>query len=155
MNWPAFDPEAISIALFNQLQTANGAGGAQYAFTSTDRRGQIPENVPAANQPYLGLIELGMSQVENQAQGLEKWLFHFRVLVYIRADATPDTIPATEINKAMKAIVQAMRSNPIGERQTLGGIVDNAWIEGQILIDTGVLDQQSALLIPIVVDCGI
>jgi len=149
MNWPQFDPERIALALFNLLQTST------YAFQSYDRRGKLPENVPPAMQPYLGLVELGFSQVENQAQGLEKWLFHFRVLVYIRADATPDAIPATEINKAMKALVAVMRTNPIAERQTLGGLVDNAWIEGQILIDTGILDQQSALMIPIMVDCGL
>jgi hypothetical protein len=154
-NWPQFDPEPIAVALFNLLSSSGGTTPGKYPFQTFDRRGKLPENVPSAAQPYLGVVELGFSQVENQAQGLEKWLFHFRVLVYIRADATPDAIPATEINAAMKAIVNIMRSSPIGERQTLGGLVDNAWIEGQVLIDTGILDQQSALMIPIVVDCGI
>jgi hypothetical protein len=155
-----FDPETIAIALFNQLQTANGTGtqengAAQFNFQSTDRRGQVPENMPGANQPYLGLVQLGFSQVENQAQGIEKWLLHFRVLVYIRADASPEAIPATQLNAALLAIVNAMRSVPYGERQTLGGLVDNAWIEGDVLQDTGIIDQQMALMIPIIVDVGL
>jgi hypothetical protein len=149
-NWPQFQPETIEAALFALLQENT------YPFATYDRRGQLPENVPAANQPYLGLVHLADVQVENQAQGLEKWLMHFRVLVYIRADASPTAIPATEMNKALQAIVQVMRSSPpIGERQTLGGLVDNAWIEGTVLRDTGILDQQCALLIPIIVDTGL
>lgn len=149
-NWPQFQPETIEAALFALLQMAS------YPFQTYDRRGQLPENVPAANQPYLGLVHIGDQQVENQAQGLEKWLMHFRVLVYIRADAVSSGVPATEMNKALQAIVQVMRSSPpIGERQTLGGLVDNAWIEGTVLRDTGILDQQCALLIPLVVDTGL
>jgi len=71
LSWPAFNPEAIAVALYNQLLTANGTGAAQYVFNSTDRIGRTPENTPAANQPYMGLIQLGLTQVENQAQGLE------------------------------------------------------------------------------------
>ena len=96
-----------------------------------------------------------MSQVENQAQGLEKWLLHFRVLVYIRADASSSAIPATQLNNALQAIVQVMRSAPPGVQQTLGGLVDNAWINGDVMMDTGILDQQCALLVPITVDVGL
>lgn len=149
MPWPQFDPENIAIALFNQLKTAN------YSFASSDRIGELPQNVPTAMQPYLGLIQFGASQVENQAQGLEKWLLHFRVVIYIRADAGPTRIGATLANAALLAIVKAMRAANIGERQTLGGLVDNAWINGDVLIDTGILDQQIAVLIPITVDVGI
>ena len=48
-----------------------------------------------------------------------------------------------------------MNSSPIGERQTLGGIVNNAWIEGEVIMDTGILDQQLALMVPVSVECGI
>jgi hypothetical protein len=43
----------------------------------------------------------------------------------------------------------------MGERQTLGGIVNNAWINGEVMIDTGILDQQCALLIPVDVETGL
>jgi hypothetical protein len=150
-NFPHFDPEAISVALFTLLQTA------AFSFQSTDRRGQVPENVPPASQPYMGLVELGASQVESQAQGLEKWLLHYRVLVYIRADAIPTAIPATEINAAFTAIANVLRNptNLGGEKQTLGGLVDNVTIRGDVLIDTGIIDQQCVLMVPLVVDVGL
>lgn len=147
-NFPHFNPEAIAIALFNLLQTSS------YTFASVDRRGRMPENVPSANQPYMGLVQLGGAQVEVQSQGMEKWLLHFRLLVYIRADANPDSIPATELNAAWKAIVEVMRSGPQGQPQTLGDTVDNAYIDGDCLYDTGILDQQCALMIPITVNVG-
>lgn len=149
-----FNPEAIAIALFTLLGQAN------YPFASMDRRGQLPENVPSANQPYLGLVELGMAQAINraalndQAQGLEKWLLHFRVLVYLRTDATPQTIPASALNAALLAIVQVLRASPLGTRQTLGGIVDDCFIFGDVMMDTAILDQQAAMMIPVAVDCG-
>jgi hypothetical protein len=144
-----FDPEKIAIALFNLLLTAN------FSFASSDRRGMVWSNVASAQQPYMALIERGGSGVQNQAIGLEKWTLHFLVLVYIRADADPQTIPATQINAALKAIAEVMNGSPLGERQTLGGIVINAWINGEVVIDTGILDQQCALLIPISVECGL
>ena len=153
-NFPHFNPEAIAVALWNLLQTVIGNGTGQFPFVSYDRKGQLPENVPAANQPYMGLVQLGFSQVDDGAQGLEKWLMHFRVLVYIRADASPTATPATQLNNALLAIVNAMRV-PTFERQTLGGLVDDAQVKGDVLQDTGILDQQCALLIPIVVDLGV
>jgi len=161
VNFPKFDPERIEAALFALLQTAigplpiNPGDPILYPFVTATRNPSLPQNVPAANQPLLGLISLGASQVESQAQGLEKWLLHFRVVVYIRADATSDAIPSQQINYALKAIVFAMRSSATFERQRLGGLVDDASIEGDILRDNGNIDKQCALLIPIVVDLGV
>jgi hypothetical protein len=144
-----FNPEAIGAALFTQLLKAN------FVFSSSDRRGQIWSNVDQAAQPYMGLIERGATGVQNQAIGLEKWTLHYLVLVYLRADATPSAIPATALNAALQAIAEAINSSPLGERQTLGGLVNNVWINGDCLIDTGILDQQCALLIPVDVELGI
>ena len=38
---------------------------------------------------------------------------------------------------------------------TLGGLAYNAWIEGEVIMDTGILDQQLALMVPVSVECGI
>lgn len=147
--FPRFQPEKISKALFKLLKTA------QFNFVTYDRRGNIPQNVDAAMQPYLGLIELGGSQVENQAQGIEKWIIEYAVMVYIRRDATPEAIPATYLNAAWLAIVNVLRS-PANTfvQQTLGGIVDNCWIEGQCLMNTGILDEQMRLMVPVKVVLG-
>jgi hypothetical protein len=147
-----FNPEAISIALFNLLSTI-----ATY-FQTMDRVGQIWTNVAPTDQPYLGLIERGGMVVQNSATGLTKHTLHYTVLVYIRGDASQSTnavLPATQLNAIWLQIEQIMNYGPMGERQTLGGLVENAWIEGEVLMDAGILDQQLALMIPISVDCGL
>lgn len=150
--FPRFRPEAISRALFALLQTA------QYDFRTFSRRGDLPENVDAALQPYLALIELGGRQttVTVPAQGLERWMLEYAAVVYIRRPAVPEAIPGTLLNEAWYAIVNVMRSpQPMFQRQQLGGIVDNAWIEGNCVFNTGILDEQMRLLVPIVVDVGV
>lgn len=146
----AFNPEAIATALFNLLVSQNA-----FTFNTTSRRGSIWSNVPPASQPYMALIERGAAGVQNSAIGLQKWTLRFLVLVYLRTDADPITIPATQINAALLAIANIMNSSPIGGKQTLGGLVNNAWIDGEVLIDTGIIDQQCALIIPISVECGL
>lgn len=160
-NFPHFNPEVIAVAFYNLLLTAIGPTPPQYPFVSTDRRGQIPQNVAALNQPYMGLLELGASQVlgtgglETRTQGVEKWLLHFTVLIYIRADASPTTVPATELNAAFLSIINVLRSTPIGERQTLGGLVDDCYILGNVIMLSGIIDQQCTLEIPVVVEVGL
>jgi hypothetical protein len=148
ISFPRFKPNEIFNALFSLLKTA------AYPFVTFSQRGATPENIDTALQPYLALIPLGAGQVENQAQGIEKWIFEYACVVYIRAVATPETIPAIELNKAFYAIVNVMRSTPPFSQQTLGGLVDNAWIEGECMFNTGILDEQCRLLVPIKVVLG-
>ena len=147
-----FNPEAISVALFTLLQTI------PTTFQTMDRQGQIWTNVAPTDQPYLGLIERGGMVVQDSATGLTKHTLHYTVLVYIRGDASQDSsaiLPATQLNAIWLQIEDVMYSGPLGERQTLGGLVNNAWVEGEVLMDTGILDQQLALMIPVSVDVGI
>lgn len=151
VGFPRFRPNLIFNALFNQLKTA------AYPFQTYVQRGSIPQNVDAALQPYLALVPLGGRQVENQAQGLEKWILEYAVMVYIRAVAVPEDIPAVELNKAWFAIVNVMRNQQqIFTKQTLGGLVDNAKIEGECLFAGGIVagDEQLRLFIPIKVGIG-
>ena len=148
----SFDPETIALALFVRLGQIN------YAFKTMDRRGKIWTNVAPADQPYIGLIERGGMVVQNTAIGLTKHTLHFIILVYIRGDESQNAsaiLPATLLNAVWKATETVLNSSPIGERQTLGGIVNNAWIEGEVIMDTGILDNQLALTIPVAVECGL
>ncbi len=144
-----FNPEAIANALFILLGQAN------YAFASMDRRGHLPQNTVIANQPHLCLVQVSGTAVQDTAIGLTKWRLEFWVLVYIRVDANPSTVPATAWNAALQAIANVMSSVPPGERQTLGGIVNNAWIDGELLFRGGIEDEQTSMKIPIIVETGI
>jgi hypothetical protein len=146
------DREVISVALFDLL--ANNAG-IQELFVTTSRAAKMFTEVDASLQPALYLMKVGEQTVQNEAYGLTKYILEYRILAYARADATPETIYETLLNQMLDAVDAAMQSTPPGENQTLGGVVTNAWIEGATDVDTGVLQQQCALVIPIKVITGI
>lgn len=153
--------ETIALALFNQLKvisfdaSASGGSPAQ-TFQTTARKGRIWTEVPDAAQPAMFLFQIG--EVGSQKNyGLYKWHLHFWCLIYLKADASDadaGTTVETTINNVLDAIEKALQP-VIGTINTLGlrGIT-NAWIDGQVSIDTGVLDQQCAIVIPITVEAG-
>jgi hypothetical protein len=145
--------ETVSNALFNLL-AATQIGGLP-AFKSKSRKGKIWSNTNPSDQPAMFLIHTGEQAVQNQSYGLTKYLLHFEIVIYARADANPTQIPDTLINALLDAIDAQMQSKPPGERQTLGNVVYHAWIEGEILIDTGIIDQQIAIMVPVRVMTGI
>lgn len=145
--------ETVANALISLLATATINGSP--AFVKVGRNAKIWSNVDAADQPAMYLIHYGDSVVQKQSFGLPKYTFHFVIMIYIRADAGPDAVPDTVINQMLDAIGLALQSIPPGEKQTLGGLVENAWVEGEILIDSGILDQQCVIQIPVKVVTGI
>jgi hypothetical protein len=146
--------ESVAAALFTLLQATQIAG--QPAFKSSSRRPKIWSNATPAEQPAMYLAHTGEQLVQNQSYGLTKYLLHFEILIYARADATPSTVPDTLINSILDAIDAQMQSTPPGDRQTLGNVVYHAWIEGEILIDGAILDQQQVvIMIPVRVLVGI
>jgi hypothetical protein len=145
--------ETIAAALFSLL-AATQINSAP-AFATTGRRAKIWGDVDPSKQPAMFLIHSGEQAVQSQPFGLTKWLLHFEVLIYLRVDPSPTATPDTAINAFLDAIDAQMQSGSKGTNQTLGGLVTNAWIEGSILIDSGILDQQVAMLIPLKVVTGI
>lgn len=156
MNKPRED---VAVALFNRLkgvQFLGPDGQTLVGFQSTSRKGQMWDNVPPANQPSLMLFQVAEEGTQKQAIGLYKWTIKFWCLIYLRADATDADSGATvetQINSILDAIEKAMQPI-IGEKQTLGGLVNNAWIEGDVVVDTGIIDQQCAIVIPILAQTG-
>lgn len=161
--------EPIAQALFSILAGA-------YAWQTKSRQAQIWSNV--ANQPAMFLI----APSEGDAQpdmALTEYRLNYLCLVYFKADPAPDgsqahPYPDTVIN-AMIGAIEAKLGTPTGERvqnmqvvgqqpsiaaggtvaPTLVTNVINCWIDGKIDKDSGILDQQCAILIPILVVCGI
>jgi hypothetical protein len=150
--------ETVANALLTLLaatQFTPPGAAAPTTFQTVGRNVHTWGNISQADMPALYLIHPGEQVVQNQAYGLPKYALHFEVLIYARADAAPSGVPDSLINAMLDAIDTQMQSTPPGEKQTLGGVVYHAWIEGEILIDSGILDQQIAILIPIKVLTGI
>jgi hypothetical protein len=161
--------EPIANALFGLLSSA-------YGWKTKSRQAQIWSNVP--NQPAMFLI--APSEGDNQSDmALTEYKLKYMCLVYFEADPAPDgtgahPYPDTVINAILQAI-EANLGTPTGERvqnlQVVGQQpvilpghsvaptpvtnVINVWIDGVIDKDSGILDQQCAILIPITVLCGV
>lgn len=142
--------EQVSAALFNLLKTA-------YPWVKSARAAQMWDAVGSTNQPYMAVFAVG-NEAKEQARALTRWRMKFVCLVYLRADQSQvdaGTTVETTINQIIDAVDAALVGPIKGERQTLGGLVEHAWIEGEIFIDTGIVDQQCAILIPILASTGI
>jgi hypothetical protein len=147
-----FNPEAIEVALFNLLQAAVKG----LPFKTVARHGRIWGNIDPQIQPALFLIPLGGPTDQPGPYGLPRYTLHYLVLIYARADGAnvptnqPNTpAPQTILNNAWAAVQKALLGSQIGQPQTLGGLVTNCWIEGEVTMQAGILDAQMALEIPV------
>ncbi len=146
---PQASRENIYTALFNLL---NGA----YAWALSSRRiFPLAQMAAASQQPAMMLAQWPSEKAEqNKAWGLTKWQLKAQCLVYFRVDITPDGSipPAATGNVILDAIESAL--NPNIERQSLGGLVENCWIDGEIVHVDGSDDGQGLLIIPISILSG-
>lgn len=151
MSINTFDPKAIETALFNLITGATS----NFGFVKVSRHARIWTNTGPELQPALYLIPMGAVVDQGQAFALPKYQLHWMVLAFTRASDDRDTVPQDALYDVWAAIDAAMRATPPGENQTLGGLVTNAWIDGQVLIQAGILDQQCSLQVPITAIVGI
>jgi hypothetical protein len=143
-----FDPELIELALFTLMKAALEALPGN-PFKKISRVARIWATTGIENQPAAFLVPLGASIIEDQAYSVPKYVLQYAVLVYTRAEDGPDNVPQILLNQCWKAVNDALRATPPGSPQTLGGLVVNAWIEGQVTMQSGILDKQCALEIPV------
>ena len=151
-----FNPEGIAIALFNLISTAVSAK--ELSFPLISRNASLLQDPDMALLPSLIMVEMGGTQDQKQARGLGQYLLQYVVVIRTApsSDPNPINLPQTFLNKAWSAIDTALKSIPEGDYQTLGGIVTNAWIEGPVLMQPGVLKNlMPSVEIPIKVQLGI
>lgn len=131
--------EAIYAALFSKLSAIQG-------LTTSSRKLKHWADVPAGDQPALYQTQTGEfpAQITNQPAA-----WRFSVDVYLYANTSdPNTAPSQIINPLLDSI-KAIFKPPVGEVQTLGGLVQYCRISGKIETDEGVLGQQAVVIIPI------
>ena len=148
--------EQVYAALFSLLTSATFAGGV--TLESSARVVNPPDNVPVAAQPALILVEGGLlSEQQKTAFGAEmsKWTFAAYALIYARGDSTepnPDPLPITVANYLIWGIKNCFATKPPNLKQTLGGLVVNAWIEGEVHPE--VVNEQMVIMVPILMLAG-
>ena len=153
--------EAVATALLAQLALANGNGTLklpngtsvpQIPFKLFIREGIMWDKL-SGQQPAAELIKVSEGWAQN-ALGLPKYVLHYWLLVYAKSQGLENTPDETFINQCLDAFDAAMAPKPPYQKQTLGNLVNNAWIEGDVMVDQGILDQQMAIVIPVKVETG-
>lgn len=155
MPTPFEDPgylEAVYAALFALLQSIEFPGGAK--FNTMARTADAPDDIPPASQPALRLYPgpLLAEQTAGQSRllGPTKWTFSAGIGIYLRADTSlnANPLPATLANNFIWPITQLLgMTTPPNQKQTLGGLVYQCWIEGPI--ETQIVSEQMSIAIPV------
>jgi hypothetical protein len=150
------DREPIYAALLLLLQT--NLQGSPPVFVTVGRRHVHPEELAPAQQPALFIVEMKESrQPRPQGTGgkltLDVWLVMYCFESAINQPPGQETtLAATQINALLLAIETALApvfgTGP-QNRQTLGGLVEHCWIEGETLIDQGIYTQQGGAIVPL------
>lgn len=140
----ATDRDAILDALFLRLKTKLGTN-----VTTIGRRHMMPPTLTTAMQPALFVVQ-GPEEKQPHPRGTSgKLIMHAMLVAYVYDTASrPDgtTLLNILIGQIEDAIAPDNASTPV---QTLGGLVDRLWIEGQSDIDPGVFGQQAVAIIPV------
>lgn len=119
-------------------------------FKTASRRLKHWSDIAPAQQP--AMFQSQRTEIVTRTPGLNPvWDLHLDIYLYANTGGDRDKSPAQIINPLIDAIEAALKPNPIDNKQTLGGLVQHAWIDGAIETDEGVLGDQAVAIIPVVI----
>lgn len=100
-----------------------------------------------ANFPAL-YMEQGAETVTKSGRGLP-CTYTMSAEIYLYARNESNGTPAVQINGLLDTVTAVFAPDLIDGMQTLGGLVTDAWIEGAIARDEGVLGDIGVAIVPI------
>ena len=137
--------EAVSNGVYALLSGISWDTPARsWAYTS--QRMQIWTDCPAQPAMYMTEHDEHPTQKTRLLTRNER---EFQVVVYQDTAKDGLTPGKVENNLILDAIEDALRPPPGQETQTLGGLVHHCWIEGDVFRDSGDLDGQGCITVPI------
>jgi hypothetical protein len=121
-------------------------------FVTTARYKRHFEDVDPTNMPALFLSEVGESWVKPGRGIRAKRVLQAMLAAYVATNQPNSVLPATLINAVMDTVDEVIESpgNPQNV-QTLGGLVDHVYLEGQVEIYEGYLQDVSIVLVPLTI----
>lgn len=137
--------EQVMSALFTLLQTAPG-------FNSYSRRFKLWDQVSQPDQPALILTEKPETHLKEKKISPAGRTLEAEVWIYIDTGLDQNTVPITVMNPLIDAIDPTsggVLAPSYNGKQTLGGLVYDCFIDGQIIKVPGDLDGQGVAIIPI------
>jgi hypothetical protein len=156
--------EAVSVALFNLFATDATLKSLCKTITRTVK---MWPDVPDVARPWLMLFKggpasEGYQQPQNERLGLTKYIISYNLWLYVTSAPPASNVPVeTLLNNIADAIDNAMQGpviqgQPIrnAQTQTLGGLVNNAYIDGGSEWGREFEDQQIVCMWRILVETG-
>lgn len=135
--------EPIYAALFAKLQAVDG-------FVTVSRRLKHWADVPPVEQPALFMAQ--KRETVTTTPGLNPvWVFSVDVYLYAHTQGDANLSPGAILNPLIDSITAALAPEVVSNKQTLGGLVQHAWIDGSIETDEGVLGEQGVAIIPVTI----
>lgn len=123
-----------------------GSPSAPRSFVTTSRR--LRSFADTAEQPAAYLSS--GDELFSQRTGLPYSVtLEAKLVIYHQAGGDEYVTPDEETSMIMDAVQAALAPPEVDERQTLGGLVHHCWIDGTVMKDSGDLDGQAVIVVPI------
>jgi hypothetical protein len=131
--------ELFSLIIQNQPQWL-GEDGNEHTFQAISRVPKPPETLAMGELPVLFQEELAFEVVPAVPTIGGRYKYRLRVdLVIVLANngaaevvGSEITLPTRELNRAIVGVLEAIAPAFPGAKQTLGGLVDSAYVEGKV-----------------------
>jgi len=137
--------EDVFNALF-ALTAGLAWGSPAQTLAYSARRVKLWDDLPA--QPALCQAE--QDEDVTEVTGLpSKTTYSANWLIYHNVGKDPAATPATETNLILDAVQALFPSGDPDQVQTLGGLVHHCFISGKVFKDSGDLDGQALIIVPI------
>lgn len=138
--------ETVTQALFTLLQKA-------MTFKTSSRRLQITEDVSSVDKPAMFLVCHKETHVKGKSMAPAIRTLEYVAWFFIDTGLDPNVLPDTELNALIDSIDPSTGGvlAPAGGtlQQTLGGLVTNCYIDGEIIRVPGDVDGNGLAVVPI------
>jgi hypothetical protein len=136
----------VSLALFELLKTADG-------FQTSSRRFQTFDQIAQAAKPALYVIDYKEEHMKRDLVTPAVRILYFDVYIFIFT-GDPKKTPIDLLNTLIERIDPVSNGvlkpdNAVTNRQTLGNLCYNVYIDGEIVKVPGDLDGQGVAIIPV------
>ena len=132
--------ETIYTALFAKLSSVAG-------LVTKSRRLKHYSDVSPSEQPAMFVTQA--SQHVKQIKGFpSEYTLEAKVWIYTH-ETDPAVSPATGLNNLLDLVDLALKPSVPQDKQTLGGLVEHCWMDGEIVTDEGSLGDQSVAIFTI------
>ncbi len=109
------------------------------------------DKVPHEQQPAVYQAQINEVFTPVGGQPAKRTLY-VNWVVYVARGNDPTKVPAEELNNLLDKLEEILKPDVGEDNQSLGGLVNHAWISGNIETDEGTLGEQAVAIVPIAID---